>query len=128
MTTILIIACPCALGLATPMSVMVGVGKAAEMGILIRKGDALQRASQVTTVVLDKTGTITQGKPALTYVKALDDKNQDKLLQLAGSIEQASEHPLAAIVSGYQRVRCSFIRCFQFFSCYRAWCDRTSRR
>lgn len=100
-TTILIIACPCALGLATPMSVMVGVGKAAELGILIRKGDALQRASQVTTVILDKTGTITQGKPALTYAKAMDDANQDKLLQLAGSIEQASEHPLAAaIVAG----------------------------
>ncbi|MDX2428627.1 MAG: heavy metal translocating P-type ATPase [Xanthomonadales bacterium] len=93
--TVLIIACPCALGLATPMSVMVGIGKAAEAGMLIRNGEALQTASQLTTVVLDKTGTITEGKPGIIETLAFGDQTQDELLLLAASLEAGSEHPLA---------------------------------
>ncbi|WP_422449313.1 MULTISPECIES: heavy metal translocating P-type ATPase [unclassified Endozoicomonas] len=102
-TTVLIIACPCALGLATPMSVMVGVGKAAELGILIRKGDALQQASKLTTLVLDKTGTITEGRPTVTEIVSLEPYTEVELLTLAASLEQGSEHPLAeAIVASAQ--------------------------
>ncbi|USE35068.1 heavy metal translocating P-type ATPase [Endozoicomonas sp. SCSIO W0465] len=97
-TTVLIIACPCALGLATPMSVMVGVGKAAELGILIRKGDALQQASKLTTLVLDKTGTITEGRPTVTAIISLEPYTEAKLLMLAASLEQGSEHPLAEAI------------------------------
>ncbi|HFD11220.1 MAG TPA: cadmium-translocating P-type ATPase [Crenotrichaceae bacterium] len=96
--TVLVIACPCALGLATPISVMVAVGRAAQEGILIRNGDALQSASQVTTVVLDKTGTITEGKPQVTTVVAGDGHTEDRVVQLAASLEQQSEHPLATAI------------------------------
>ncbi len=95
--TVLIIACPCALGLATPISIMVGVGKAAEYGILIRNGEALQRAGQLTTVVLDKTGTVTEGRPTVTELVAIDG-NQQGLLQAAASLEAGSEHPLAEAI------------------------------
>jgi len=99
--TVLIIACPCALGLATPMSLMVGIGKGAENGILIRSGEALQTAQSLKTVVLDKTGTITKGKPELTDVVVAGDWKEPDLLRLAASVERASEHPLAeAIVEG----------------------------
>ena len=97
-TTVLIIACPCALGLATPMSVMVGVGKAAEAGVLIRNGEALQTASKITAMILDKTGTITEGAPKVTDIvlaKATDEKD---VLQLAASLESGSEHPLAQAI------------------------------
>ena len=98
---VLIIACPCALGLATPMSLMVGIGKGAENGILIRSGEALQTAQEVKTVVLDKTGTITKGKPELTDVVTYAGWHETRLLQLAASVERSSEHPLAeAIVEG----------------------------
>ena len=93
--TVLIIACPCALGLATPMSVMVGIGKAAEAGVLIRNGEALQTASQLTTMVLDKTGTITAGRPEVVEIKTLGDQTQSGVLLLAASLEANSEHPLA---------------------------------
>ena len=107
-TTVLIIACPCALGLATPMSVMVGVGKAAELGILIRKGDALQKAGKLTTLVLDKTGTITEGQPTVTRLVAQQPHTESELLTLAASLEQVSEHPLAeAIVQYGQEQQCS---------------------
>ncbi|MBU2713350.1 heavy metal translocating P-type ATPase [Zooshikella harenae] len=96
--TVLIIACPCALGLATPMSVMVGVGKAAEAGVLIRNGEALQTASKITTMVLDKTGTITQGAPKVTDIVILSDTNEETVLQLAASLESGSEHPLALAI------------------------------
>ena len=96
--TVLIIACPCALGLATPISIMVGVGKAAESGILIRNGDALQQAGKLTIIVLDKTGTVTQGKPAVTDIKSLAHSSDDECLLLAASIEQSSEHPLAEAI------------------------------
>ena len=96
-TTVLIIACPCALGLATPMSVMVGVGKAAEYGALIRQGDALQTAGKLDLVILDKTGTITEGRPTVTRVHAVDG-DDDRLLGLAAGLEQHSEHPLAEAI------------------------------
>jgi len=96
--TVLIIACPCALGLATPISIMVGVGKAAEYGVLIRNGEALQRAGQLTTVVLDKTGTVTEGRPAVTNLIASDGWDDERLLTIAASIETGSEHPLAEAI------------------------------
>ncbi|AOY89576.1 Cu+ exporting ATPase [Marinobacter salinus] len=96
-TTVLIIACPCALGLATPMSVMVGVGKAAEYGALIRQGDALQTAGKLDLVILDKTGTITEGHPAVTRVHAVNG-DENRLLSLAAGLEQHSEHPLAEAI------------------------------
>ncbi|MGD8742759.1 MAG: heavy metal translocating P-type ATPase [Granulosicoccaceae bacterium] len=96
--TVLIIACPCALGLATPISIMVGVGKAAEYGILIRNGDALQRSGQLDTVVLDKTGTITQGMPRVTTITTVPGYDEDTVLRLAAAVEAGSEHPLAAAV------------------------------
>ncbi len=98
--TVLIIACPCALGLATPISIMVGVGKAAEYGILIRKGEALQQAGKLTAIVLDKTGTVTAGRPTVTALVPAPGWDEQKLLAVAASIETGSEHPLAeAIVS-----------------------------
>jgi len=103
--TVLIIACPCALGLATPMSLMVGIGKGAEHGILIRSGEALQTARALNTVVLDKTGTITKGKPELTdtVISEQSSVNSEQLLKLAASVERVSEHPLAqAIVEAAQ--------------------------
>ncbi|PCJ51138.1 MAG: copper-translocating P-type ATPase [Gammaproteobacteria bacterium] len=97
-TTVLIIACPCALGLATPMSVMVGVGKAAEAGVLIRNGEALQTASKITAMILDKTGTITLGAPKVTDIVLAGDFLEDRVLQLAASLESGSEHPLALAI------------------------------
>jgi Cu+-exporting ATPase len=94
---VLIIACPCALGLATPMSVMVGVGKAAEYGALIRQGDALQTAGKLDLVILDKTGTITEGHPTVTRVYA-SNRDEQALLALAAGLEQHSEHPLAEAI------------------------------
>ncbi|MFA5872956.1 MAG: heavy metal translocating P-type ATPase [Anaerolineales bacterium] len=99
--TVLIIACPCALGLATPMSLMVGIGKGAENGILIRSGEALQTAQTIQIVVLDKTGTITKGKPELTDTVVAAPWQENDFLHLAASVERSSEHPLAeAIVEG----------------------------
>jgi P-type Cu+ transporter len=99
--TVLIIACPCALGLATPTSLTVGMGKGAERGVLFRGGDSLQAARQLQVLVLDKTGTITYGKPALTDVIALAGSSEDDLLATAAAVERDSEHPLAqAIVTG----------------------------
>ncbi|MBA6289108.1 heavy metal translocating P-type ATPase [Colwellia sp. MB3u-4] len=98
-TTVLIIACPCALGLATPMSVMVGVGKAAEAGVLIRNGEALQAASKITTMIFDKTGTITEGAPKVTDIIVADESYTEKyILTVAASIERGSEHPLAQAI------------------------------
>lgn len=96
--TVLIIACPCALGLATPISIMVGVGKAAEFGVLIRNGEALQQAGRLTTVVLDKTGTVTEGKPRVTAIVPRGWIDADQLLEIAATVEMASEHPLAAAI------------------------------
>jgi len=103
--TVLIIACPCALGLATPISIMVGVGKAAEFGVLIRNGDALQQSGQLTTIVLDKTGTITAGRPEVTDVAAMVNHDESTLLAFAAAIESGSEHPLAEAVVQAARAR-----------------------
>lgn len=100
---VLIIACPCALGLATPMSIMVGVGRGAEMGVLIKNAEALERLEKVNTVMMDKTGTLTEGKPRITQIVASSDWQENELLRLAASVEKNSEHPLAlAIVQGAQ--------------------------
>ena len=101
MVAVLVIACPCALGLATPISLMVGVGKAAEYGVLIRNGEALENASRLSTIVLDKTGTVTRGRPELTDVIPLEEASEVELLRLAAAADRRSEHPLAeAIVRG----------------------------
>ncbi|CAN5497645.1 heavy metal translocating P-type ATPase [soil metagenome] len=98
---VLIIACPCALGLATPMSIMVGVGRGAREGVLVKNAEALERLEKVTTLVVDKTGTLTEGKPKLTDVLPADGLDANEFLKLAASLEQNSEHPLAsAIVLG----------------------------
>ncbi len=100
---VLIIACPCALGLATPMSIMVGTGRGAMAGVLIRNAEALEVMEKVDTLVVDKTGTLTEGKPRLTTVVALPEQSESELLCLAASVERGSEHPLAAaIVAGAQ--------------------------
>ena len=96
--TVLVIACPCALGLATPISVMVAVGRAAQSGILIRKGDALQTAGKLTCLILDKTGTVTEGKPIVSTIEVIGNEQEDYVLQIAASIESGSEHPLAAAI------------------------------
>lgn len=100
--SVLIIACPCALGLATPMSIMVGVGRAAGSGILVRNGEALQAASKLTTVVLDKTGTITTGKPEVLQVDIANESvHKNRMLGIAHSLEKLSEHPLAEAINRY---------------------------
>ncbi|VAX09247.1 Lead, cadmium, zinc and mercury transporting ATPase; Copper-translocating P-type ATPase [hydrothermal vent metagenome] len=96
--TVLIIACPCALGLATPISIMVAVGRAAERGILIRNGEALQQAGRLTTIVLDKTGTVTEGQPAVTDIIPVAGWQAEDLLRYAASLEAGSEHPLATAI------------------------------
>lgn len=95
---VLVIACPCALGLATPISIMVSVGKAAELGILVRAGDALQAARRIDTVVVDKTGTLTQGRPSVVEVLPAEGVSEAELLGLAAAVEEGSEHPLASAV------------------------------
>lgn len=101
---VLVISCPCALGIATPAALMVGVGKGADLGILIRSGEVLERVERLTTVVFDKTGTLTSGKPVLTRLLTVsgldDDSSRRRLLQLAASLEHASEHPLAVALLG----------------------------
>jgi Cu+-exporting ATPase len=95
---VLIIACPCALGLATPMSIMVGVGRGAQTGILIKNAEALERMEKVDTLVVDKTGTLTEGKPAVVAIETAVDFNKDEVLRLAASLERSSEHPLALAI------------------------------
>jgi len=98
---VLIIACPCALGLATPMSIMVATGRGARAGVLVKNAEALERLSKVDTLVIDKTGTLTEGKPKLAGIEAVPDLGENELLRLAASLERGSEHPLAgAIVAG----------------------------
>ncbi|TCT09199.1 Cu+-exporting ATPase [Tepidamorphus gemmatus] len=103
--SVLIIACPCALGLATPMSIMVGIGRGAGLGILIRNAEALERMETVDTLVVDKTGTLTEGRPSLTAIVTAGDLDEAEVLRLAASLEQASEHPLAAAVVAAARER-----------------------
>jgi Cu+-exporting ATPase len=96
--SVLIIACPCALGLATPMSIMVGVGRGAQSGVLIKNAEALERFEKVDTLVVDKTGTLTEGKPKVVAVRAFGGVAEDDLLRLSASLEHGSEHPLAAAI------------------------------
>jgi P-type Cu+ transporter len=96
--SVLIIACPCALGLATPMSIMVGVGRGAQAGVLIKNAEALERMEKVDTLVVDKTGTLTEGKPAVTAVVPAEGFTEKEILRLAASVERASEHPLAVAI------------------------------
>lgn len=96
--TVLIIACPCALGLATPMSIMVGVGRGASIGVLIKNAEALEQMEKIDTLVVDKTGTLTEGKPAVTAIITADGYAENDLLQMAASVERASEHPLALAI------------------------------
>jgi Cu+-exporting ATPase len=115
--SVLIIACPCALGLATPMSIMVGVGRGATAGILIRNAEALERMEKVDTLVIDKTGTLTEGKPAVTSIVSLGALTGDEVLRLAASLERGSEHPIAtAIVAAARERRLSLAEAAEFDS------------
>ena len=112
---VLIIACPCALGLATPMSIMIATGRGAQAGVLIRDAEALERLARVDTLIVDKTGTLTEGKPRLTDVVALGGMEENKLLSLAASLERGSEHPLAeAIANGAAERGATFSDISQF--------------
>ncbi len=102
---VLLIACPCAMGLATPTAVMVGTGRGAEMGVLIKSGEALERASGISLVLLDKTGTITRGQPSLTDIAASNGMHEDELLRIGASVEDASEHPLGDAIVAEARKR-----------------------
>ncbi|MEC8774938.1 MAG: heavy metal translocating P-type ATPase, partial [Pseudomonadota bacterium] len=103
--SVLIIACPCALGLATPMSIMVGMGHGARAGILIRDAAALEKFGTVDTVVLDKTGTLTEGKPAVTAIIPMRDFSETEIIQIASGLEQSSEHPLAQAILSFAQDR-----------------------
>jgi len=103
--SVVIIACPCALGLATPMSIMVGVGKGASTGVLIKNAEALERFEKIDTLVVDKTGTLTEGKPRVVAVIPAADFDEDTILSLSASLEQASEHPLAAAIVAVAKER-----------------------
>ncbi|HWU01603.1 MAG TPA: copper-translocating P-type ATPase, partial [Novosphingobium sp.] len=103
--SVLIIACPCALGLATPMSIMVGIGRGAGLGILVREAQALERLEKVDTLVVDKTGTLTQGRPAVTGIEPLGGFDEDEVLRLAAAIERGSEHPLAHAIVAHAQAR-----------------------
>jgi Cu+-exporting ATPase len=103
--SVLIIACPCALGLATPMSIMVGVGRGAQLGVLIKNAEALERMEKIDTLVVDKTGTLTEGKPKVVTIRTLSGLGEDDFLRLAASLERASEHPLAAAIVDAAKAR-----------------------
>jgi len=114
---ILVIACPCALGLATPTAIMVGTGKGAEYGILIKGGEALETTHKINTIVFDKTGTITEGKPEVTDILTVSDVDKNQMLQLAASAEKGSEHPLGdAIVNEAEKEKLEFSKVDQFNS------------
>jgi len=119
--SILLIACPCAVGLATPISITLGIGNAATQGILIRNGDALQQSSKITTVVFDKTGTLTIGQPTVTHIHPFDSLEKDNLLTIAASVESGSEHPWAiAIVNAAKNksLKLQSLKNFKTFSGY----------
>jgi Cu+-exporting ATPase len=103
--SVLIIACPCALGLATPMSIMVGIGRGAQSGVLIKNADALERMEKVDTLVIDKTGTLTEGKPSVVAIRTAPGVREEELLQLTATLERSSEHPLAAAIVRVARER-----------------------
>ena len=113
---VLIIACPCALGLATPMSVMVGIGRGAQIGVLIRNAEAIEKLAQLNTLAVDKTGTLTEGKPKLAQVLPVGGFDEKELLRLTASLEQGSEHPLAhavVVAAGEQKLPLEAAKDFQ---------------
>lgn len=115
--SVLVVACPCALGLATPTAIMVGTGKGAENGVLIKSGGALESAHRIETVVFDKTGTITEGKPKLTDIITLDNYTEEEVLQIAASAEKGSEHPLGeAIVKEAEEKNISLLNLDKFYA------------
>jgi Cu+-exporting ATPase len=115
---LLIIACPCALGLATPMSIMVGVGRGAQAGVLVKNAEALERMEKIDTLVVDKTGTLTEGKPKVVAVIPADGFNEAEVLRLAASVERGSEHPLAnAIVAAATERGIALAEAGDFSSC-----------
>lgn len=115
--SVLVIACPCALGLATPTAIMVGTGKGAELGVLIKSGVALESAYKIETIVFDKTGTITEGKPRVTNIISRDNLGEDKLLQIAATAEKGSEHPLGeAIVREAEEKNISLLNTKEFYA------------
>jgi Cu+-exporting ATPase len=113
---VLIIACPCALGLATPMAIMVGVGRGAQLGVLIRDAEALERLEKIDTLAVDKTGTLTEGKPTLTQIATTDGFSEEDVLRAAASVEAASEHPLAAAILAGAKKRGIDLRPVQDFA------------
>ena len=122
---VLIIACPCALGLATPMSVMVGVGRGAQAGVLIKNAEALEKMNKIDTLIIDKTGTITEGRPSLEKVVAWEGFNEEDLLQKISSLNNQSEHPLATAVVKYAKEKkINFSKVNDFKSCNRYGRDR----
>ena len=126
--TTLIIACPCALGLATPTSLTVGIGKGAENGILIRSGDALQASEKLNTIILDKTGTITKGEPALTDVVTAPGYDEPTVLRLTASLERGSEHPPGrGYRQGSHRAKSNPRRCGELYRHSWSWCERPDR-
>src|SRR5690606_12791028 len=111
---VLIIACPCAMGLATPTSIMVGTGRAAEFGVLFRRGDALQTLRDASVIAVDKTGTLTQGKPALAHFATVEGFDKDELLALIAAVEARSEHPIAdAIVEAAKGLKLAEVSAFE---------------
>jgi Cu2+-exporting ATPase len=115
--SVLIIACPCALGLATPMSIMVGTGRGAQSGVLVKDASAIEEMKKVDVLIIDKTGTITEGKPSLKGVKSYSDKSEEEVLQLAASVDLHSEHPIAeAIVKGAKEKHIELIELDDFES------------
>ena len=127
--TVLIIACPCALGLATPMSIMVGIGRGAHAGILIRDAQALEQLESIDTLVIDKTGTLTEGRPKVVAVIPAAGVDENELLRLAASVERGSEHPLArAILDAAQQRELGFEQCQRFRLAVRQGRDRNGRR
>lgn len=102
---VMVIACPCSLGLATPTAIMVGTGRGAELGVLIKSGEALEKAHKVDTIVFDKTGTLTVGKPKVTDIIVFNEMSEDEILKISGALEEYSEHPLgeAIVEAGKER-------------------------
>ena len=129
---VLIIACPCALGLATPMAIMVGTGRGAAAGVLVKNAEALERLERVDTLVVDKTGTLTEGKPRLVSIAALEGLTEDDAVRLAAALEQSSEHPLAAAILLAARERAARRACRRTVSSGarhgRSWSRRRRRR
>lgn len=126
--SVLIIACPCALGLATPMSIMVASGRAAQAGVLFRDAEAIETLRRIDTLIVDKTGTLTEGRPAFRSVVALAPHHEDGVLRLAASLDVGSEHPLARAIVSQAHARGLTLARRRFRLRHRHWCARPRRR